>query len=138
MGYDWRGLMEMPKLDSVSEAQAHLVVSARLWVALRKRGSDPATMMEQRFGSEAASWNFWLLMEEVGTAWPDPFMVSPPCCRRMSHDEKVLLDMIQYGADGDRGAFLRLLQEMLPVEIADRLYASTRTFLVSLTAPASP
>lgn len=136
MGFDIASLGQQPVLAQASERDARLVVTARLWVSLRKRGIDPAVAVSQRLGSEEAAWRFWLLMEEVGTAWPDPFMVSPPCCGRMSFDEASLIAMLDHARGGRRVQFLSLLKEMLPLEIADRLYGTARSFLEALPEPA--
>ena len=137
MGYDLARLGEARTIEQLDEWQAGLVVTARMWVVMRKRGVDPAEAMGQRLGSSAAAWHFWLLMEEVGTAWPDPFLVSPPCCRTLNHDEALLVDMIGDAAGGERMAFLTRLRDMLPVELADRLFTTTRSFLTALTQPAT-
>lgn len=136
MAWDIMKLAATPCLGRLAEGQASLVVSARLWVALRKSGQDPAPAMTQRLGAADAAWRFWLLMEEVGTAWPDPFLVSPPCCRRLNFDEAVLLDMVHHAARRDRIGFIRLVEDMLAVEIAERLYRATRAFVAALPQPA--
>ncbi len=133
MAFNFSALLAQPVLGSLSEGQANIIVSARLWVAMRKRGGDPNLLMAQRLGSDSAAWQFWLLMEEVGTAWPDPFLVSPPCCGRMSHDESLLLDMLHHAAGRDGGAFHALLDEMLPMEHRERLYGTAGAFLTALT-----
>ena len=133
MAYDLAALTRSLALDSLPQEQAGLLLTARLWVLMRKRGLDPAVTMAERLGSPEAAWRLWLLMEEVGTAWPDPFLVSPPCCRRLSHDERVLLDMLSLAGSGERLPFLRLLQEMIPVETADRLHTSAVAFLAALS-----
>ena len=136
MAFNFSALLAQPGLGSLSEGQANIIVSARLWVALRKRGGDPTPLMAQRLGSDSAAWQFWLLMEEVGTAWPDPFLVSPPGCGRMSHDAGLLLDMLGHAAARDGAAFHGLLAEMLPMEHRERLYGTAGTFLTALAQPA--
>lgn len=136
MAYEISRLAATPSLGGLSDGQASLIVTARWWVTLRKRGQDPACTMAERLGSEAAAWQFWLLMEEVGAAWPDPFMVSPPCCRRLSFDEALLLDMLGEASRENRPAFFALVGEMLSLDIAERLYRSARAFLAALPQPA--
>lgn len=136
MGLDIAALARMPMLASLDEEEARLLQAARLWVGLRKQGIDPGPAMTARLGSKAAAWKFWLLMEEVGTAWPDPFLLSPPCCGRLTGDEATLCQMLHAAAAGDRAAFLRLLEELLPIEFSDRLYSSACSLISSLAQPA--
>lgn len=136
MAYDIALLARSPSLCCLPQDQANLVLAARLWVTMRKRGLDPSPAMTQRFGSSEAAWRFWLLMEETGTAWPEPFLVSPPCCRRLTHDEATLVEMAVHAAAGARAEALRLLGDMMPVESADRLHASALRFLAALEQPA--
>ncbi len=44
--------------------------------------------------------------------------------------------MLRVAGTGDRAAFLRLLEELLPLEISDRLYGSACALLLSLVVPA--
>lgn len=129
-------LTRIARLDELGEVEAALIVTARLWVALRKRELDPGPAMQARLGSDRAAWQLWLLMEEVGTAWPDPFMVSPPCCRAMSFDEVTLLAMLRHAHRGERAEFGRLLGEMLPQEICERLFTSAAVLMAVLPEPA--
>lgn len=129
-------LTKNARIDELSEAESALIVTARLWVALRKREIDPGPVMQTRLGSDRAAWQLWLLMEEVGTAWPDPFMVSPPCCRNLSFDEVTLLAMLRHARSGERAHFGRLLEEMLPDEICERLYTSAAALMAILPEPA--
>jgi hypothetical protein len=135
MAFDFKSLLAQPVLTALTGGQSNIIVSARLWVAMRKRGGDPSPVMAQRLGSDSAAWQFWLLMEEVGTAWPDPFLVSPPCCGRMSHDEALLLDMLHHAAARDGAAFHNLLAEMLPMDHRERLYGTAGALVTALTQP---
>ena len=77
-----------------------------------------------RLGSVRAAAQLSLLLEEVGAAWPDPFCIAPPCCPKLSHDEALALDMVSIAARDDRPGFDRLLQEMLPADMRERLFVS--------------
>ena len=136
MAQDLYRLFNLAPLDTCDAGNRDLILCARLWVSLRKRGDDPTALMATRLGSEAAAWQFWLLMEEIGTAWPEPFIVSPPCCSAMSFDEHVLAGMVERASRGDRSGFSGLLCEMLPAEHCERLYRTTGAFLDSLAKPA--
>ena len=133
--FDIQRLARQPSLAEAPTCDARLIVTARLWVTLRKRGFDPDIMTAQRLGTAEAACRFWLLMEEVGAAWPEPFMVSPPCCGRMSTDEATLLTMIVQAGRNQRIEFIATLREMIPIESADRLYAATRSLLDAMPRP---
>lgn len=135
MAFDISLLARQPMLAEVDQREARLVVTSRLWVSMRKRGLDPTATIEQRLGSEMAACRFWLLMEEVGAAWPEPFIVSPPCCGRMSSDEASLLAVLNHADGGRRLECLAMLRDMIPLELADRLYATARNFLDALPQP---
>ena len=123
---------QTPRLATLGEAQGNFIVTCRLWVTLRKRGLNPSAAVADRIGCPRAAMRFWLLMEEVGAAWPDPFVVSPPCCPRLSFDEATLLQVIEHAAAGDRAGVMRLLAEMLPIELSDRLYGAARGYLTAI------
>ncbi len=136
MVLDLAHLLEPQSLNRLEEGEARLVIAARLWVGLRKRGADPNPAIALRLGSDAAAWRFWLLMEEVGTAWPEPFLVSPPCCSRMTMDEAALCDMLRAAGEANKAGFVQLLEDLLPLELAERLYNSAGAFLDSMVGSA--
>ena len=105
-------------------SEARLAAALRLWVVLSKHGCCPMQAVAGRLGSVRAAAHLQLLLVEIGTAWPDPFCIAPPCCPRLSHDEALALDMVRLAVHGDRPAFDRLLEEMLPADMRERLYVS--------------
>ena len=80
--------------------------------------------LAERFGSMRAAAHFHLLLEEVMTAWPDPFCISPPCSPRLSHDEATLARVVAGAFEGDRPGVDRLLCDLLPADQRERLYMS--------------
>ncbi len=91
---------------------------------MNKLGRCPMQAVADRLGSVRAAARLHVLLEEVGAAWPDPFCIAPPCCPRLSHDEALALDMVRVAACGDRPAFDRLLEDMIPADMRERLYLS--------------
>lgn len=99
-------------------------MAVRIWVVMGKLGRCPQQALEERLGSGRAAAHLRLMLEEVGAAWPESFCVNPPCCPRLSHDEALVIDMIEAGRRGDRPGFDRLLSDLLPADMRDRLYLS--------------
>ena len=117
-------LRRAPEIRDLAPEEASLAAGIRLWVVMNKLGRCPLQTTGARLGSVRAAAHLHLLLESVGAAWPEPFCIAPPCCPRLSHDEALALDMVRLARRGDRPAFDRLLQEMLPADVRDRLFVS--------------
>lgn len=115
-------LVRTPDIRDLEAADARLAAALRLWVVLGKLGRCPLQAVADRLESARAAAHLHLLLEEVGAAWPDPFCIAPPCCPRLSHDEALALAMVRTAAREDRPAFDRLLEEMIPADMRERLY----------------
>ena len=113
------------ELGTVPAAEARIIGALRLWAVLHKVGRPPMAPVAERLGSARAAAHLHLLIEEIGAAWPEPFCVSPPCCRRLSHDEATVSAMVAIAGRGDRRGFDRLLEELLPAEVRERLFLSS-------------
>lgn len=117
-------LAETPDLRAMSLADARTVMAMRVWIVMGKLGHCPLRAVAERLGCARAAAHLHLLLEEIGAAWPDPFCAAPPCCPRLSHDEALAMAMIRAGGRGDRPGFDRLLADMLPGHVRERLYLS--------------
>jgi len=117
-------LTRTPDIRDLKAPDARLAAALRLWVVLSKLGRCPMQAVADRLGSVRAAAHLHLLLEEVGAAWPDPFCIAPPCCPRLSHDEALALDMVCTATHEDRPGFDRLLQDMIPADMRERLYVS--------------
>jgi hypothetical protein len=117
-------LSATPAMAELAPRDAELVSALRFWVAANRNGRCPIAAASARLGSPRAGAHLHLLLEEIGAAWPDPFAVSPPCCRRLSHDEALLADMVALAAADERPAFDRLLADLLPADARERLFLS--------------
>ena len=92
---------------------------------MNKLGRCPMQAVADRLGSAAPAAHLHLMLEEVGAAWPEPFCVAPLCCPRLSHDEALIVDMVRARRRAsDRPGFDRLLAEMIPADMRDRLFLS--------------
>lgn len=127
-------LARTPELRDLALAEVQLMTTARLWIVMVKLGHNPLTGLTERLGNPRTAAHLHLLMEEVGAAWPDPFCAAPPCCTRLSHDEAVLLGMVRVAGRDDRPGFDRLLQDLLPADMRERLFLSASVLSRTLVA----
>lgn len=126
--FDLARLVQTPDIRTIAPDEARLAATVRLWVVMNKLGRCPLQSMDERLGGGRAAAHLHLLLEEVGIAWPEPFCVNPPCCPRLSHDEALIVDMVTLARRRDRPAFDRLLSDLLPGDIRERLFASASLF----------
>jgi hypothetical protein len=117
-------LARIPAMAELPEMEARVISALRHWVTARKAGGCGIAAAGSRLGSRRGGAHLHLLLEEIAAAWPEPFAISPLCCRRVSHDEQLLGRMISLGAAGNRPAFDRLLADLLPCDVRERLFVS--------------
>ncbi|MGF1549339.1 MAG: addiction module antidote protein [Sphingomonadaceae bacterium] len=128
-------LAVLPDFRALPSREALLASAVRLWAAAAQRGRAPCPGIAGRLGSELAARRLGLLMEMVCAAWTEPFHVGPPCSARLSHDETLLLAMIDHAAAGDRSGFERLLAEMIGADARERLYWASRRLAGAFSPP---
>ncbi len=109
-------------LADLTPAAAQTIGAIRRWAVAQRSGAWAAGVLQEQLGCARAAAHVQLLIEEVGAAWPDPFCLSPLCCRRVSHDEALLGRMLETASAGDRPAFDRLCSDLLPADARDRLF----------------
>lgn len=117
-------LFRIPTLATLPDRESRMVRSVRLWTVMRRAGHCPLQAVADQLGSRRAAAHLHLMLAKVAASWPDPFAVAPPCCGRLSHDEKIFADMIRLGSTRDRAGFDRLLGEMIGADGREQLYLS--------------
>ena len=117
-------LVRAPALTELPTDELDITMGLRLWALMTRMGGCAMAALAERFGSMRAAAHFHLLLEEVMTAWPEPFCISPPCSPRLSHDEATLARMVAGAFGGDRPGFDRLLCDLLPADQRERLFMS--------------
>lgn len=127
-----------PEIGGLAPVEAEVVRAARLWAISARLGRNPCDDLGRRLASVPAARHFTVLMALAVAAWPEPFRVHPPCCARVSYDEKLLSDMIARGSRGDRAGFHALLEEMLPGDMIERLFAAASWFAEAMAGRALP
>ncbi len=104
------------------------VMAMRLCVICHKVDRDPLDDLIPRFGSTIAARRFQVVFEVIGSAWPDPFMVSRPCCPMLGPDEMMFADMIAAASIQDRSMFDRITREMHNTDIRETLFTALSAF----------
>jgi hypothetical protein len=122
---DAQGLAALPA------EHVEITAALRIFALMRRMNWCAMAAVAERIGMRAAA-HLHLLMEEIGAAWPDPFCVSPPCSPRLSHDEATLVQMIGLAGRGDRPGFDRLLCELLPGDVRERMFVSASTLSAAM------
>jgi hypothetical protein len=89
---------------------------------------DPINDLINRFGSPAAAQRFLIVFEAIGTAWPDPFTVSRPCCCMLSFDEALFAHMVVASLSHNQAAFDRLTCDLLNSDARATLFATLNAF----------
>lgn len=89
---------------------------------------DPARELINRLGNPAAAQRFIILFEAIGTAWPDPFTVSRPCCCMMSFDEALFANMVMASLSHDQARFDRLTCDLLDGDARSALFSALNAF----------
>ena len=83
--------------------------------------------LDQLLGQEMVGAE--LVVEAIGHVWPDPFVVAPPCCPRISFDEALLAAMVSAAAQRDRPQFDLLTAEMLGGDAREMIFAALENFI---------
>ena len=119
-----QSLGRMVTFQSLGHGPRQLVGGLRLRALATRLRWCPLRTDAPRLGSLRAAAHLRLIIEEIGTAWPDPFCVAPPCSPRLSHDEATAAQMLELAGCGDRPGFDRLLADLLPCDERERLFLS--------------
>ena len=135
MPFRFADLAATPLIAALKEGEACLVRAVRTWVVLNKLEQPYGGPVADLLRSRAAAVGLDLLMMRVGVAWTEAFTVNPPCCPRMTHDEALVLGLVQSAANGNRPGFDRQLSEMLASDARESLY-NAACHLAEALAPA--
>ncbi len=117
---DW--MMRATRVEDVEPVAMRLVMATRLAVLCQRRDVDPLALLTQRIGCQRAAIGLIHLVAVTGSAWPESFSLSPPCCRTLSHDETLLAAMAEAVAFDDRAAFDRCSRDMIGEDSRDFLW----------------
>jgi len=96
--------------------------AARMWVMLARHHRNPRPVLGSLLGATTAP--FCALLEQLVTAWPDPFTAYPPCASAVSPDEATLVDLLALACEGRREEADALLRDLLPQSDRARIWAA--------------
>jgi len=124
-----RQLSEQPRVRDLSVEAAQAVLALRYCILCSRSERDPIPELERRWGNILAARRYRLVVEAIGHVWPDPFVVAPPCCPRISFDEALLAAMVSAAAQRDRPQFDLLTAEMLGGDAREMIFAALENFI---------
>lgn len=136
MSFAW--LAHNAPLRDLLPVERRLVSGLRHCAVAYRSGKWPVAVLKEHLGCSAAAAHLQLVLEEVGSAWPDPFCVSPLCCRRLSHDEALLAEMMRHAGVEDRPAFDRASHELIGADARERLFLSLKLLGRALARTCAP
>ena len=120
-------------LGALSPEGARVIMALRLKIVCDKRGMDPIPPLSTQMGGISGALRMIHVTALVATLWPDPFALSPPCCRTLSHDEAMLGALAEAAYAGDRARFDDESSDMLSEEARDQLWRD-----LAALVPAAP
>jgi hypothetical protein len=123
-----RNIFQPRDIRQLPIAAIHAVMAMRLCVICHKADRDPVDDLLQRFGNDLAVRRFQVVFEVIGTAWPDAFTVSRPCCSMLSPDESMFANMMMSVAAQNRAAFDIETRDMLDSDVRETLFATLEAF----------
>ena len=120
-------------LGALSPEGARVIMALRLKIVCDKRGMDAIPPLATRMGGISGALRMIHVTALVAALWPDPFALSPPCCRTLSHDEAMLGALAEAAYAGDRARFDDESTDMLSEEARDQLWRD-----LAALVPAAP
>lgn len=123
---------KLPDLRRQSLTAVHAVMAMRLCVLCCHAAEDPTTALAERFGSALSANRFRMLMATIDAGWPDNFLVSRPCCMKMTSDEALVAALVDHVALMQRASFDELCAEMLNEELREQIWIRLLSWLRSL------
>ncbi len=112
----------------------HVIMASRLCVICAKGDQDPTPALEQRFGSVLAAKRFRVLVMAIDQAWPEPFLISRPCCQKMTPDEAMVAELTVALGQANCAAYDLVARDMLSAETREQLHIRFSAFLRALSA----
>jgi hypothetical protein len=117
---DW--MMRPTRTEDVEPVAMRLVMATRLAVLCQRREVDPLPLLTQRVGCQRTAIGLMHLVAVTGSAWPEAFSLSPPCCRTLSHDEALLAAMAEAVLVDDRRVFDAAARDLIGEDSRDFLW----------------
>lgn len=103
----------------------HTVMAMRLCAVFEAAARDPVPDLARRYHSIEAACAVHGLVATIRQVWPEPFMVSRPCCLRMTPDETTLAAMVRAATAADRARFANAIAGFVRADRHNALYEAT-------------
>lgn len=136
MAFDLAALTSTPDIRCLPDLQTRLVGAWRYTHIARRSGCYRHTDLVRYLGNAKAIRPFHVLADEIGRAWPEPFVLNPPCQPLCSYDEMLMLDMTAAAAKDNRRAFDDFLADMVPERPREALWRAARRLMRPLVLSA--
>jgi hypothetical protein len=111
-----------PRLGDLTPLAIRLVMATRIRVSAERQGRPSLAILTARLGTREEALHAAHLVEVIGSAWPERFALSPPCCPALSPDEALLGAMTEAVEEGDRPSFDRAASDLLDSAARDQLW----------------
>ncbi|MBT2186194.1 hypothetical protein [Sphingobium nicotianae] len=122
MAKDLSALFHFKDLRAYPLTAMHMIMATRLCILFGQAGRDPLPDLAVRLRSMEAARRVARLVRSLQAVWPDSFLIHRPCCMALSPDEALLGDIAVTAVQGDEGAAVTLLREVLPVDVARHVF----------------
>ena len=120
-------------IRSLPAFETRLILATRMWVVSYKLGRNPLPLIKGRLPEPGVASRFAILLEAIGSVWPEPVYVKAPCCSDLSYDELAIVQMIRLSARGDKTGFDQLLVDMVNEDARSSLYAHACNIFTGLS-----
>lgn len=125
MAQDLNALFRFKDLRSYPLTGMHMIMGTRLCILFGQAGRDPTPDLAVRLRSMEAARRVARLVRSIQEAWPDAFLVHPPCCMTLSPDEALLGDLVVAATRGDEDSAVVLMRDVFPAETVRHLFLET-------------
>lgn len=125
----------LPRMETIDGGARRIIRSLRLIALLNKKQACIAEHLVDQLGNKEAVRKFMLVAHAVGAAWPEPVTICAPCCPVMTHDERLLMLLVEAAAGDNRPAFDTLCRDMIGESERAHLYVAMRSFVLCYAHP---
>jgi len=132
-GHITKALARPQDLRRLPMPAMHVVMAMRLCALFERAGRDPFSELATRFASAALAVDVLSLNRRIARSWPDAFVVSRPCCMRLTPDEATLANLARFALAADRQAFARELEGFVRTMFHDGLYEQLLSIVAQLS-----
>ena len=132
MAFDLDLLTSTPDIRTVAPVHARIVRALRYTHLSRRGRSFCCDDLAEQLGAPLAVHSFLVFLDEAGRAWPEPIVLNPPCCNRMSYDEMLLVDCATAAAKDDRASFDAFVRDMLDASRRQSVWNAARRLMARM------